>query len=964
MNSSTWGTSVDIKPWFVDVSKLEKGVSVNIVVAVITVDTTCGSMLGTLYPGNQRVRISGANFNQLDLDSVSIFDATFQGCTDLPWFAITPKSKVMTFPKIEKSDLDSMVEFCAGMGISTIGFEAAGFTVKAAVEIRPKMASMYAQMHPNISIITGDMCCPDTIYKVWQIRPRSSTLFSGFACQPYSKGGKQLGVEDQRSSTLRASLEAAFMLRAPMLILECVKEASSNAYVQQEINLFCSQCRFCKSEIILSMEDCWPVRRERWWIILSAPMIGSVHLRKCPLLSQPSTVGMIMNGPMNIPEDELSQLEIGEEEYSKILMYVDDIKSLFLKTQTKAPTALHAWGAQVIACPCDCRPAFSDSTLASRGIYGVVIPIPGIIHINGRAFPRIRHPHPSEVAAWNCVPVDFSWPSNMRLVLTGLGQMATPVHAAWISSQLKMHIEQLLYGVLSSDCHRVLDNIRLDVLLQCKNLFPPRESNGSNMFVEPVPRVLPVEEDTMLDFPEPPCVDEVSPEEVQAACPWWFGLHHEGQQNQVTVVYESSFQSVVVELSSPETTSAIDLISGEHALTQHAHEAVVDCNTKLPLAEFELIAGRCVALIQPQSMSLDDETASLDAQPVLEDGYDDSPLDGMEVDLISPTWPFTIHDDHGDIHTSESDLDHVTSAVTTEVPDTSCEVEPLKTSANDGIGLGPSLLEENCEPLCKLNPEQLLQIQAPVVSTVFSFESFCKQTMPSVARKKILTNQDSLMGDDEIRFHASEIMKACSHSDWFFLDPILAHSIMMNSNVLLLHEWARHLNCAPKVVLTVIWLGGHWVPFQATVAQSCLHVSSWDDSGTFPKVFKNFVDLLSKELGCSTYSIRVEHRRFGLQGFCGICAVRFLATAVKGRMLPTCVEEVIELHEKGQSIFVSHLDSSPTCSRPIAFVNCLSSMECHRIKPILESISSWPHLALLPFRTLCKDLHHGGPLRP
>ena len=99
-------------------------------------------------------------------------------------------------------------------------------------ELRPKMAELYLQLHPSTAMVVGDFCCPEVIFKVWEKRPRSSIIFSGFACQPYSRGGKQLGVEDQRASTLRASLTGCFMLRCPVLILECVKEASSNMYVQ------------------------------------------------------------------------------------------------------------------------------------------------------------------------------------------------------------------------------------------------------------------------------------------------------------------------------------------------------------------------------------------------------------------------------------------------------------------------------------------------------------------------------------------------------------------------------------------------------------------------------------------------------------------------------------------------------------------------------------------------------------
>ena len=932
MICSPWGASVAIKPWSINFDQLVSGEQVNIVVSVITVDVSCKTVLGTIFPGNQRVRIAGFESDQQDIDSISIYGAIYQGITGLPSFALNDFSKVMTFPKIEKADLDTMIEFCAGMGISTIGFEKSGFDVKVAVELRPKMADMYAQMHPNTPVITGDMCESDIIFQVWSAHSRSAAIFSGFSCQPYSKGGKQLGVDDLRSSTLRASLEAAFMLRSPILILECVKEACSNSYVQQEISAFCSQCRFHKSEIILSMEDCWPVRRERWWIVLTAQMIGSVQLRKCPILSQPSTIGMIMNGFLNLPDEDLLQLEIFEDEYARFLQYVPDIRSLYLKINGKAPTALHAWGAQVLPCPCDCRAAFSDCTLASRGIYGVVIPIPGTIVVQNISMPRIRHPHPSEVAAWNCVPFAGSWPPDLRLVLTGLGQMATPVHAAWISSQVKMHVEQLLHGAPTADCHRVLDNLRMDVLMQCKSLFHQR-SVESSLFVDAIPRVLPVESGSQDDIP---CVADISSAAIQDACPWWFGQCHQGSDCQVTVVLPACNCCSVITLGNPASTTATDVLDGETSLSCSYHNQLVDCSTMIPLSHDELVAGRCVALMDSLDKSKVARGIVDDQSPISDDGYMTEFPETPELTEISPTLPFTVMDNQ--CLNPFIDLDMLSEPyddlqIVNDHP--MLHDDESHDGWSDKHDESHSMHKIQVEPLCKLNPDQLLQIQSPMVSSLFSLDSFCNQTMPSVARIRILKKQGSLMGDDEIRFHAFEIMETCLHQDWFFLDPLLAYSIASSSNAHLLHDWVSNLPCHPKVVLTVLWVGGHWVPFQATFTKSCLHVSSWDDYGEPPKLFNVLADLLSKELGCSSTSVRVEHRLFSSHGFCGICAIRFIAAAVKGRMLPTCTQDLIDLHQCGQNLFVEQLQSSPSCTRPWIWGNGLSPQASDRLRDLL-----------------------------
>lgn len=71
---------------------------------------------------------------------------------------------------------------------------------------------------------------------------------AGFSCQPYSSGGQQRGVHDQRSETLPAILRAAMMLRSPLIMLECVKGAGSNRFVRNLLDTFVAEFQFALGE--------------------------------------------------------------------------------------------------------------------------------------------------------------------------------------------------------------------------------------------------------------------------------------------------------------------------------------------------------------------------------------------------------------------------------------------------------------------------------------------------------------------------------------------------------------------------------------------------------------------------------------------------------------------------------------------------------------------------------------------
>ena len=90
------------------------------------------------------------------------------------------------------------------------------------------------------------------------------------------------------------------------------------------------------------------------------------------------------------------------------------LKSYAVKPELKLPTALHSWGNQTTACPCDCRTqGFSEALLTTKGIYSQLVQLPNTAEAPG----RWRHLHVQEVCMLNGIPLNLAWGQDQRLNL-------------------------------------------------------------------------------------------------------------------------------------------------------------------------------------------------------------------------------------------------------------------------------------------------------------------------------------------------------------------------------------------------------------------------------------------------------------------------------------------------------------------------------------------------------------------
>ena len=83
-----------------------------------------------------------------------------------------------------------------------------------------------------------------------------------------------------------------------------------------------------------------------------------------------------------------------------------------------------------------------------------------------------RHLHVLEVSLLNGVPLHLRWGHEQRLNLCAAGQMAAPLHSIWIASALARHVQLLFTNELPVEPIKLLNDLKHEVLLQSKQLFP------------------------------------------------------------------------------------------------------------------------------------------------------------------------------------------------------------------------------------------------------------------------------------------------------------------------------------------------------------------------------------------------------------------------------------------------------------------------------------------------------------
>ena len=886
-----------------------------VVVLLVCVEPQNGSAMGVLYPNNINVRILGLPEIREATQSVTLVDAVFLGVNRIPSFKVTPHTLVVQHSPVRVASLYQVVELCAGIGIATTGLDFVGLTTKLAVELRAPFARVFEALHEGVKVITGDITDPQCLRQIVANAPGSCMIVAGFNCQPYSKLGTMRGVLDPRAESLHGVLQVAFYTRAPLVVLECVVEAKSNRHVQEELQVFCSQCGYNMSDVVLRLEDVWPCRRERWWVVLCAVALGKLSLKPLPVQQYPTMVKQILPRPLRMTRDDVDQLQIVEAELQRFVQFRPDLQGMMLSLQGKCPTLLHSLGSQASKCLCGCRAqGFSDSTLA-KGLFGIVMPSDRPEYCVDSMAPRIRHPHPNEAAILSAIIPKKDWCCPHRLALAGIGQQANPIHALWIGAHIIAHLEVGMEGRATDNPRSVLDAYLDELLRWCKSA--PLVNHDV-----PLRSLASAPDDGDVDMSDIPC-----PVPVAVAKQTSHPTCHEGSEDTCTVVHLGS--SGVIAVSVDRQATVGDLILAESTLCGDGKlTEVIDPLSQHVLEASEPLHGRCLWVRWFDFVN----------EPLSDSGVEPS---GEDLG-ISPTLPFEV--------VAPSEPSGLQSAAVDADGDTPmpCHAKAAlgEGHASDGVGVG------HLDPLLALSSQQLIELPRPTVTSLRSVDSLLAQTTTTELRLGILDIQGPAWSDDEIRWHMWQCMDKSTKHGVVTLEPLLASVAASVPSHVALADWFENMTCAKKIIISAVCIGGHWSPVVWTWTPECLFAHSWDLPSLIPNI-KHLNEALAAAVGARTFSTRVLHRMDGSFQGCGVCTIRYIDHFLTGRMLPTTRDEIEYLSDVAKDLFRRHVQHALHIQRPWCWGHGLDQQAQARLMDLLkqhgvpsESLEQRSHLVV------------------
>ena len=401
---------------------------------------------------------------------------------------LTPDSlsQCLVIKGVQVEDLYRLSETCTGIGALGIGAKQAGWEVTVVNEKQPKLAELLASVS-EAKVVLGDIAFGSTVGDMHRQDPRPSALAFGFNCQSFSKGGDMKGGEDERAMTLPRGLHAGYLLGCPIIVLECVAEAPTFAFVKQALSQFCEVTGFVKSEIVHELHHIWVANRQRWWCVLTHGELGQVPLSPMPQIENGPAISDFFD-EFPLPEEHImKQLELASHEISQLKSIGADMNNCEAKKHVPLPTALHSWGNQFQACKCECRSkALSSTRMLSRGFYGVLIK-----QRNHEGVVVFRHPSAQETALLCGLPMKM--PNvDARLELCAVGQLASPLQSSWVFAEIRQHLKHQNVGQMEHITpKRVLWNLCQELFELRQQLWPEmQETLAMKMFSNTISKQL------------------------------------------------------------------------------------------------------------------------------------------------------------------------------------------------------------------------------------------------------------------------------------------------------------------------------------------------------------------------------------------------------------------------------------------------------------------------------------------
>jgi len=468
MDMTEWDKAVALHDLFAPMwSTLTKGAAVSVVVDGVLFSDEM--LTGVSLPDNQPVRVFGEVSGQVrGCRRLSILNALVDFHPPFVDLLLTDLSSVVAHGLSPVTEMFRLVEVCSGVACSSVGLSQAGFRHVASVEWSQPLSRLHQLCHPDVPVLhldlTHHLCAQSVLAKV----DPPFTLMAGISCQPYSTAGSQAGSDDARAATLPAALKLCHLCQCPLMIIECVGPAQSNKFVQSHLRALESQLGYKVSDLTFRLEDNWAAKRMRWWVVAVHPCFQSVVVPEWPHHPH-MCIRDIMPYVKQWPSEVMQELILDEEEMRQFTLDGSHMRKYLVQSSGKLPTSLDSWGSQSRACPCRCRASgFSDQLILQRGIFGQVLPVPVT-----SGPPKYRHFHPFELSLLNAMmplPGLAQDPMDLRLGLCALGQLASPLQAAWVGASVASQLQYAL-SLQTVDPPGVMQGLKAALFSKAKELY-------------------------------------------------------------------------------------------------------------------------------------------------------------------------------------------------------------------------------------------------------------------------------------------------------------------------------------------------------------------------------------------------------------------------------------------------------------------------------------------------------------
>ena len=406
----------------------------------------------------------------------------------LPMISSSPATFVVQHEGVDVCNFNKIIEVCSGLGVVSTGLPFCNADAACYVDYNEKFVE-WLDRKRDTPVILGDIGDPHVVKQVADVtKGHPMPLNGGIACQPFSSLGDRREHADPRSSSLPALLKMGYLLRSPLITLECTKEAHDSIWVQNMLRAFTEQTGYVLHQKVLTLHHTWPAHRTRWWACLSMPMLGIQEIPDMPQMEFCPSIMHLMQIHPHLPPDESSQLSLSAFELRHFHDQPQGISHSVINAAKALPTATHSWGSQLGACHCECRQqGFSLSRILTKGLYGVLIPLGTMVKAGKDWFHGMRHPHPKEVAILNALDpryLDHSEPFTLKFLLAGVGQMASPLQGAWMYSNLFFQLMKNGFPVSVQPPRHVMGNICRE-LIEARNItWPHNVHNRSTLLFE------------------------------------------------------------------------------------------------------------------------------------------------------------------------------------------------------------------------------------------------------------------------------------------------------------------------------------------------------------------------------------------------------------------------------------------------------------------------------------------------